>query len=450
MTPEIKTMQLEVSVQELKKGMTIKAYVGFDNKYTPLDENTCDWIKHNFQGASVKGLRNGAPFQQVAENLLPGDEIQEISEFPTILAHISRVNDRLIAELKERGFLRFRVQLPATSGGGSMSRADGVAQATHLLENMRQSIDLCENATTAVESLLDGARDGAPDMQGVQKYVEQMSVSEVTQTVSAIISLKENDHVYTHCVDVGVIFQQAYFAIIEKRGEQSAFVDRQEAMLGAFLHDIGKARISKEVFTSAKAFQKDGPEIQEIRKHPQIGAELLSEAGMSDVIVDMAHYHHVKLDDAANSSYPQGVKQSEVLFETRLLGLVDVYQALVAGRSYKKSWTPPAVMRYLDAMAGVEFDLDLWNEFQDVMGFYPVGSLVKLSDDSLAFVINVPENDLLKPHVIVVLEANGQQPSQNRFVDLADEPSLSIQKDLDAFEVFKSDALNVFSNLKVI
>ena len=450
MTTEIKTNQLEVSVQELKKGMTIIAYVGFDNKYTPVDENTCEWVKHNFQGAHVKGIRNGALFQQTAEKLLPGDDIQEISEFPTMLANLNRVNDRLIAELKERGFLRFRVQLPADSGGGSMSRAEGVAQATHLLENMRQSIDLCENATTAVESLLGSARDGTPDFQGVQKYVEQMSVSEVTQTVSAIISLKENDHVYTHCVDTGVIFQQAYFAIIEKRGEKSVFVDSQEAMLGAFLHDIGKARISKEVLTSTKTFQKDGPEMHEIQKHPQIGAELLSEAGMPDVMVDMAHYHHVKLDHAANSSYPQGVKQSEILFETRLLGLVDVYQALVAGRSYKKSWTPPAVMRYLDAMAGVEFDLDLWNEFQDVMGFYPVGSLVKLSDESLAFVINVPSKDLLRPHVVVVMEPNGQRPSQNRFIDLAAEPSLSIQKDLDSFEIFKSDALSVFSNLKVI
>ncbi len=450
MATEIMTNQPEVSVQELKKGMTITAYVGFDRKYTPLDQNTCDWIKHNFQGASVKGMRNGTRFQEVAENLLIGDDIHEISDFPKMLANISRVNDRLIAELKERGFLRFRIQLPAASGGASMSRTDGVAQATHLLENMRQSIDLCENATTAVESLLDGAREGAPDFQGVQKYVEQISISEVTQSVSAIISLKENDHVYTHCVDVGVIFQQAYFAIIEKRGEQSAFVDSQEAMLGAFLHDIGKARISKEVLTSTKAFQKGGPEIQELRKHPQIGAELLSEAGMPDVVVDMAHYHHVKLDDATSSSYPQGVKQSEIRFETRLLGLVDVYQALVAGRSYKKSWTPPAVMRYLDAMAGVEFGLDLWNEFQDVMGFYPVGSLVKLSDESLAFVINVPDNDLLSPHVVVAMEANGQRPSQNRFIDLAAESSLSIQKDLDSFEIFKSDALSVFSNLKVI
>lgn len=450
MTSDSRKNQPEVSVQELKAGMNITAYTGFEKKYALLDEKTCEWVKHNFKGATVKGLRNDSEFQNFAENLLPGDCIQEISELPRALSNISRVNGRLINELTERGFQRFRVQLPVTAAEGrSMSREEGIAQASFLLKNMKQSISLCENATTAVETLLDSARDTKPDFQEVQDYVEQISGSETTQAVSAIISLKENDQVYSHCVDVGVIFQQSYFAIMEKLGQKSAFKDGQEAMLAAFLHDIGKARISKEIMTSTKAFSSDGSELQEIRKHPQLGAELLSEAGMPDVVVNMAHYHHVKLDETMNSSYPEGIRQDETMIETRILALADVYQALVAGRSYKKSWTPPAVMRYLDAMAGVEFDLDLWVAFQDVMGFYPVGSLVKLTDNSLAFVINVPEKDPLRPHIIVVVEANGQRIAQNRFIDLAEEPSLSIQRDLDSFEVFKDDALNVFTNLNV-
>ncbi|MBU2644310.1 HD domain-containing protein [bacterium] len=451
MTTEGQNNPPEVSVQELKTGMLITAYTRFEEKYAPLDEETCAWVKHNFSGASVRGQRNGVPFLFMAANLQPGDHILEVLHMPRSLSHICVVNNGLIKELKARGFLRFRVQVPAAaSPEKSAARTAAVAKASHLLETMKQSIRLCENATTAVKSLMDSDSETAPNFQEVKQYVDQMSDDEMIQAVSAIISLKENDHVYAHCVDVGVIFQQVYFAIMDKRGDQSAFKNHQEAMLAAFLHDIGKARISKETITSTKAFKRDGPEMQEIRKHPQIGAKLLAEAGMPDVMVNMAHFHHVKRDESMNSSYPEGVKQSEILFETRLLALVDVYQALISGRSYKKSWTPPAVMRYLDAMAGVEFDLDLWDAFQAVMGYYPVGSLVKLSDHSLAFVISVPQKDILRPQVIVVVDAEGQRTEENRFIDLKEDLSLSIQKDMDSFDVFKSDALHVFTSLNVV
>jgi len=434
----------EIPVQDLKVGMTITAYTGFGSKYTPLDEETCDWVKHNFRGATAKGTRSGTAFQESVANLLPGDNIQKISAISPTHKNICQVTDGLIEELQKRYFLRFQVQTTIDD------QATGVEKASRMLETIKESINLCQNATVAVESLLDGARDSAPNFEDVKDYVSQLSSDETIQAVSAIISLKENDYVYAHCVDVGVIFQQVYFPIVKKQDRESAFKDTQEAMLAAFLHDIGKARIPKEILTSRKRFGSDGLEMQEIRKHPSLGADLLSKAGMPEVIVNMAHYHHVKLDETMTSSYPEGITQQDILFETRLLSLVDTYQALVSGRNYKKSWTPPAVMRYLDAIAGVEFDLDLWTDFQEVMGYYPIGSLVQLNDASLAFVINVPQVDLLKPQVAVVVDANGQQLEENRLIDLADGSELMIQKDRDSFDVFKDNALEKFMNLKIV
>jgi HD-GYP domain-containing protein (c-di-GMP phosphodiesterase class II) len=78
-------------------------------------------------------------------------------------------------------------------------------------------------------------------------------------------------------------------------------------LLATFLPDIGKARIPKEILTSTKRFESDGSEMREIRKHPALRADLLSRAGMPEVIVNMAHYHHVKLDETMTSSYPEGI-----------------------------------------------------------------------------------------------------------------------------------------------
>jgi hypothetical protein len=220
MTTDSQIIHADIHVQDLKIGMTISAYTGFGSKYTPLDEETCKWVKHNFRGATAKGTRSGAAFQAPVDNLLPGDSILEISAIPLTHKNICQVTEGLIEELQSRYFLRFQVQ---TSIG---DLASGVKKTSRMLEIIKESINLCQNATAAVEYLLDGARKSAPNFVDVKNHVGQLSSDKTTQAVSTVISLKENDHVYAHCVDVGVIFQQVYFPILEKQ-------DREKCIQGS-------------------------------------------------------------------------------------------------------------------------------------------------------------------------------------------------------------------------
>ena len=176
---------------------------------------------------------------------------------------------------------------------------------------------------------------------------------------------------------------------------------------------------------------------------------MLQEMEMPEIFANMAHYHHVRLDNTMSSSYPIGMDYEDLPLETRLLTLVDIYQALVAGRSYKKSWTPPAALRYLDAIAGVEYDLDLWNLFFNIMGHYPRGSLVKLNDGSLAFVIGTPKEVPVRPQVAVVRNADGEEITHHSLLDLQDEQDISIAKDVDANSEFGDKALEVFLSIDV-
>ncbi len=139
---------------------------------------------------------------------------------------------------------------------------------------------------------------------------------------------------------------------------------------------------------------------------------------------------------------------NDVIYETRLLSIIDVYQALVGKRSYKKSWTPPAAVRYIDALAGVEYDLEAWEDFLSIMGKYPIGSLVELSDNTSAFVVTVPEQDFKSPCVVRVLDENGQEISEHRLIDLRTE-SVTIVKELDCTDVFGAKGLEVFSGIQI-
>ncbi|MBU3917901.1 HD domain-containing protein, partial [bacterium] len=219
-------------------------------------------------------------------------------------------------------------------------------------------------------------------------------------------------------------------------------------LLGAFLHDFGKSKIPKEILDSTVRFERESREMKLMESHPDFGAKLLSDMDMPDAIVNMAHYHHVKQDTTMNSCYPKNVDFRKVIPETRLLSIIDAYQALVGRRKYKKSWNPPAAIRYIDALAGVEFDMDIWDDFLQVIGLYPKGSLVELSDKSIGFVMSVPKENLDKPQVAIVRNKFGEDLDSHTLIDLEFEKDIIITQDLDIEDTFGEKAIDIFTNLK--
>jgi len=140
-----------------------------------------------------------------------------------------------------------------------------------------------------------------------------------------------------------------------------------------------------------------------------------------------------------------------VAYETRLLSIVDVYQALVGRRKYKRSWSAPATMRYLDALAGVEYDQEAWEDFLYTQGIYPQGSLVELNDGSQGFVVGVPGigEDLERPSVAIVRSSAGEDLSHHDLLNLTEEQNMSIIRDLDYTEVFGEEALERFVSIEL-
>jgi len=442
--------QTFVSITELKEGMTITAYLGFGDKYQSIDDETCQWLKLNFKGVTIDVERDGNKSDLTTDQLQIGDKIDKIFNFPTTLTKITTVNGPLVNELQRRGFTKFAVRKTSSPPLSKQEiKANDIKNANQFVQNAKENLDLLYNATKAIETLMDDSRKGKTSFKEVKSFAGSLTDSKIAEAMSAIVSLKDNDHVYAHSVDVSMIFQSTYFDIIKQKGLTSAFADPEEAMLAAFLHDIGKAKIPKEILASTAVFEKGGDEIRQIRTHPGAGAKMLEEMEMPEIFINMAHYHHVRLDNTMLSSYPDGIEYDDLPIETKLLTLIDIYQALVAGRSYKKSWTPPAALRYLDAIAGVEYSLDLWNLFFEVMGIYPKGSLVKLNDGSLAFVIGAYKEVPVRPQVVVVRTAEGEDITHHTLLDLQDEQDMSIAKDVDVHTEFGEKALDVFFSIEV-
>ncbi|MBT6611024.1 MAG: hypothetical protein HOB38_02880, partial [Deltaproteobacteria bacterium] len=145
------------------------------------------------------------------------------------------------------------------------------------------------------------------------------------------------------------------------------------------------------------------------------------------------------------------VDYKTISFEARLISVIDIYQALVGTRTYQKSWSPAATMRYLEALAGVEIDQYAFDLFLHEMGVYPKGSIVELTDGSLGFVMNVPvgKQDLRRPIVAVVRNSEGQDLTHQHLLDLQVERDMSITRDVDRKDVFGDRTLEVFTTITI-
>jgi len=459
MAEETRYERTLVSIKQLQAGMVILSYIGFSDRYQSMNTETCAFVKHNFKNARARIIRAGKELDVSVEQAAEGDTLKRIYKIPPELRKLTLVNEKLVQALMKRGFVKFEVKKPLETARPAAPKPKvtekqvryekSKAQASKFVQEVKENVETRAQASSAVENIMDDARKGKVGHEGVKQYVDNITENASAESMSAIISLKESDQTYDHCVDVGVIFQSAYTKIVATKGRKSIFDNEAQALLGSFMHDFGKSKVPKDILDSTVRFERDSKEMQMMQSHPVYAVELLAGMGMSEDIINMAHYHHVKQDTTINSCYPKNVSYDQVIYETRLISIIDVYQALVGKRKYKKSWNPPAAMRYLDALAGVEFDMEVWDDFLEVMGLYPKGSLVEFNDGSAAFVMNISAEDPERPQVVIVRNSAGETLTHHTLIDLVEEKEIEIVKDLDAMETFGKDSMEVFSGINI-
>ena len=127
----------------------------------------------------------------------------------------------------------------------------------------------------------------------------------------------------------------------------------EDLLNAAPMHDVGKIGIPDAVLR--KPGPLDAGEWNTMRRHPQIGAEIIGEhpAGLLRLAHSIALTHHEKWD---GSGYPQGLAGEAIPVESRIVALADVFDALTARRPYKEPWSVEDTLAHLRAQAGKHFD----------------------------------------------------------------------------------------------
>jgi len=120
---------------------------------------------------------------------------------------------------------------------------------------------------------------------------------------------------------------------------------------GALVHDIGKLSVPDAIL------QKPGPltdeEFTTIQRHPEWGEKMLVDLGFAVDVRQLVRDHHERLD---GSGYPHGYEGSLISFDTRILAVCDVYDALISRRVYRDAWTHERAIGLLHEESGTSFD----------------------------------------------------------------------------------------------
>lgn len=138
-------------------------------------------------------------------------------------------------------------------------------------------------------------------------------------------------------------------AIAQEIGLESSILEILR--FASLIHDIGKISIAAEILN--KPTRLDRLEMELMKTHPQVGYEILKNVEFPDLVTDVVLQHHERLD---GSGYPRGLKSHEILFETKILSVADVVEAMSAHRPYRPAHSLDQALREIEKNRNVLFE----------------------------------------------------------------------------------------------
>lgn len=142
-------------------------------------------------------------------------------------------------------------------------------------------------------------------------------------------------------------------------------IERLEILeLGAMFHDIGKLGVPDNILLKPGRLSED--EFKKIKEHPSIGVNILKGIGFLKDVLPIILHHHEKV---AGDGYPAGIKGNEIPFESRIIAVVDTYDAITSDRPYRKGLSHNYALDEIKKNKGIQFDLDVVDAFLSIASF---------------------------------------------------------------------------------
>ncbi|MFZ3172502.1 MAG: HD domain-containing phosphohydrolase [Carboxydocellales bacterium] len=261
-----------------------------------------------------------------------------------------------------------------------------------------KAIRALRDAFTAVRS---GGVNAKVDIGLLLQIVKEVheDVVQNNPRVANLIEIKSSeDYLFVHALNVAII------SIIMAR--IGGFVSQTyDIAMGVILKDLGMAQLAEEVLNRPDKFLP--AELSAMQMHTGTTMGLFQ--GRSEISAFakvIIAQHHERQD---GSGYPAGLKDSQIHGVARIVGIADTYAAMVSDRPHRPKYPPYEAIEYIMSSAGFEFDHNLVDVFTKCTVPYPIGTMVKLSDDAKGVVVNLGSGLPSRPIVRLFYDQNGRE-----------------------------------------
>ncbi|MDR2730101.1 MAG: HD-GYP domain-containing protein [Treponema sp.] len=207
---------------------------------------------------------------------------------------------------------------------------------------------------------------------------------------------------------------------------------------GALLHDVGMLRLSK--FILEKKGQLSNAELEQVKSHPMHTSKIITkELFGPHEVNNIALQHHERWD---GKGYPNQLAGSAIDLGARIISVADAFEAMVCKKAYRNSMVGYQAVRNLLADNSSRFDPTVIQAFTKIMGIYPIGSIVRLNNGTLARVIKIKGDAPLRPSVQMLTDEKGNvfRPGKGEIRDLLNEKNLYIKGAIDPAEYNENNA----------
>jgi HD-GYP domain-containing protein (c-di-GMP phosphodiesterase class II) len=392
------TMKKRISIQDLRPGMHI---IGMDRSWFKTPFLRHKWtIKREDEIALLRSYG----IQEVQIDTEKGCDVAETTE----ASNLVNEEDASIPP-PSTAFPLSSVPNPEDIESARILRAEAISTLDIFFRQMETPLPQhLREVRSIVSTLLDGILEHQAAM------------------VSLIQMRRFDPNLASHGVDTGVLAM----AIGQEHGCDAS----QLKLVGltALLHDIGQLRLPLNLIRKVQAFTQQEHKL--MQAHCEMGVAILNQfTDIPDEAKRMVLEHHERLN---GSGYPKGLRGNQILELTQILSIADTYDAQISGRC---SFPPVPPARALSELyrAAVEghYHVYLVQRLIQLLGVYPIGSLVSLNTGEQAVVVWVHSHSRMTPTVKLLKDASGRPYSEQEIIDLAaqaaDTPRRVIEKTLD-------------------
>ncbi len=341
--------------------------------------------------ASLTGFVRGLRDREIEKiTFHRGTTTEEIQSFLSELAD-RRARKPLADRLASRGGKRVVI--------GKLSLEDTPLDAMGIEAARR----VYNTAVSSAESLWQQAKAGdKPDPENARKIIDSLAniVTQDRTSLMALTALKKYDnYTFTHMVNVAAL------SMAQARALNLEGPLLREFGFAALMHDIGKVHTPLEVLN--KPGKLTGDEFKIMKQHVVDGAHILRRTPEMPALAPVVAFeHHLRQD---LSGYPENIGHRKLNLCTQIVSIADVFDALRSNRPYREGLATARIRSIMGEQGNPAFNQTLLRRFVNLMGLFPIGTIVRLSTEEVGVVTAEHPEDPFRPQVKILFDEKGER-----------------------------------------